>query len=203
MEAQRTRIKICGITDPDDAAYLSTLGVDIIGVVLAASKRRVTPERARDIVRASSVPVAGLFVNEDVAIMNRLVKACGFTYVQLSGGESESVAQRVDARVMRVLHIKDEASFGALSVYQRYDELIFDSAVGHGGSGVPFNWALLAGRTERFFLAGGITPENAEEAVRTARPYGIDVSSGVESSPGKKDRTKVEALIAAVSRAAS
>ncbi|MEK6794829.1 MAG: phosphoribosylanthranilate isomerase [Spirochaetota bacterium] len=198
MGTQRTKIKICGITDPRDAEYCSEAGVDIIGVVLAPSKRRVTAERARDIVRASIVPVAGLFVNEDIAVMNRLVHACGFSYVQLSGGENESTAQKIEARVLRVLHIRDEASFGALAAYRRYDELIFDSAAGPGGSGVPFDWSLLAGRTERFFLAGGITADNAAEAMRIVHPYGIDVSSGVESMPGVKDHGKIQALIAAV-----
>jgi phosphoribosylanthranilate isomerase len=193
------KVKICGITRLEDALDAARLGADTLGFVFARSPRRVTPDLARGIVRSLPpfVTTVGVFVNEEIGIVREMRDFCGLDYVQLHGEETEAYAAELGTRVIKAIgvgaadHVNTDSHPSAL--------LLLDSAGPkvRGGAGRTFDWSLAVGpaRTRPIVLAGGLTPENVAEAVRTARPYAVDVSSGVESEPGKKDSTKLALFI--------
>jgi phosphoribosylanthranilate isomerase len=192
-------VKICGITTPEDALLAADAGVDAIGLVFAKSPRRVEPEQAADILAALPpyVDPVALFVNETASRIRSLCRMLGVRTVQLHGDEPPELALALDEFcVVKAVHMAAEADLEAIADYPASAFLLDTKVAGlRGGTGKTFDWQLAAQAQGRIILAGGLNPDNVAEAVRTARPYGVDVSSGVEAEPGKKDPEKVRAFV--------
>jgi phosphoribosylanthranilate isomerase len=195
-------IKICGVTTAKDAAMAAELGADAVGVNFwPGSKRYVDPAEAAPILAAipAGILKVGVFVNARIEEVARGLVFLGLDRIQLHGDEVAADYAGFDAaRLIRVVRVRDAASFAAAGTW-RPSLWLYDAFVeGYGGGGVPAPWPLIAEKARRpFLLAGGLTPENVAEAVRATHPDGVDVSSGVERSPGVKDPAKVAAFIAA------
>lgn len=195
-----TRVKICGLTRPEDVDEAVAAGADFLGFNLwRGSSRRVEPVDARRLVErvtAAAIPV-GVFVHGEVwdPVVSEFT---GVAWVQVHGAPDSWAPERFARPVVRAVPVSGPVAPGAL---KPADYWIVDTAQrGHGGGGKAFDWSLakaLKGHA-RVFLAGGLTPENVADAVRTLRPYAVDVASGVESSPGKKDAGKMRAFVQAV-----
>lgn len=195
------KVKICGITNIEDALHAAGCGADALGFVFfEKSPRCLTPEAARGIIAKLPpfVAAVGLFVNESPERIRQIADFCGLDLLQLHGDEGPADCDYAPRRVVKALRVKDAASLEGHAAYA-VSALLLDAWVvgAYGGTGERFNWELAAAvaRQRPVILAGGLTAENVAEAVRTVRPYGVDVSSGIEASPGKKDPAKVEAFI--------
>lgn len=193
-------VKICGVTNENDALLSVALGADAIGFIFAPSKRQVTKDQVDEIVKQlpSEVMTFGIFVNENPDIVVRTVHELGLSGVQLHGSEGpESVAYISDRVqiVIKAFSAEKRPSLAKLSEYQ-VNAFLMDSP--NPGSGSQFDWDLVAGLSKkiRLILSGGLTPGNIEDAIRIVRPFGVDVSSGVEARPGKKDPAKLRLFIA-------
>jgi len=195
------RVKICGITTVEDALQAVEAGADAIGLVFhAESPRYVFPEQAAAIVRALPpfVQAVGLFVNADIGFVNATAAQCRLDIVQLHGEESPEYCGLVERRVVKVFRVKDITSLDPMKDYRVAGYLLDAySPKAHGGTGTTFNWevAKTAKKYGPIILAGGLTPDNVRLAVESVDPYAVDVSSGVESAPGKKDHAKVREFI--------
>ncbi len=199
------KIKICGFTNVEDALFAAEAGADALGFVFwERSPRCVSIQRASEIVRRLPgwILKTGVFVNPSEDLVLRSIGECGLNLLQFHGEESPEFCLRFGVMTMKAFRVRDVASLDALQNYST-DAWLLDTYVAGkpGGSGEVFNWALareaqLKGRP--VFLAGGLTAVNVAEAVRQASPYGVDVASGVEASPGVKDHEKVRAFIKAV-----
>jgi len=197
------RVKICGITRPEDAIDAAEAGADAIGLVFAESPRQVTVERAKAILAVLPpyvTPVA-LFVDESGSRIREVCSLLGIRTVQLHGDEPPDVARELAGLcVIKAFRIATAADLQALPGYPAAAYLLDSKVAGRrGGSGVAFDWTLAAQATRygRIVLAGGLTPGNVAEAVRIVMPYAVDTSSGVESEPGKKDKARIAAFVAA------
>jgi phosphoribosylanthranilate isomerase len=201
------KVKICGITSAEDADAAIAAGADALGFVLyRKSPRFVEPTVARHIITGLPpfvLPV-GVFVNEEAKVVRDLMDECGLALAQLHGDEPAAYCQNLGRPALKALHLKDRDTFLALAEFQGRANVrgfVIDafSDQAYGGTGQTVDWTLAAeaARSARILLAGGLTPANVAEAVRLVRPYGVDVSSGVEERPGKKDPAKVRAFIAA------
>lgn len=225
-----TRIKICGLKRPEDAALAAELGAWALGVIFAPeSPRRVSIEEAAEVLAAAPAGVerVGVFVNAGAAEIEEAVKACGLTAVQLHGEEGREFAQEVreltGVAVIKAVRVGGEAPEAGVAARGGEAHEGAPAAVGsealegvvqfdtdfilldtyhperRGGTGRVFDWKL-AGvipegvRRERLILSGGLDPENIVEAVRAVGPFAVDVSSGVESAPGVKDRERMRRL---------
>lgn len=207
----RVRVKVCGITSAADAQLAAVAGADAIGFVFAASPRQISPEKAREIRRGLPpfVSAIGVFVNESPERVLGIAREVGLSAVQLHGDETNADVAAI-ARflpVIKALRVRDRESVIASSSYPDAQSYLFDAYTpsAYGGTGKSFNWDLLAPEkelipTRPWVLAGGLTPENVEEAIRRCRPYAVDVSSGVEASPGVKAPEKVREFIRRVRR---
>lgn len=195
------KVKICGITCLDDALMAAAAGADALGFVFhPASPRHVTHEQAAAIIRhlPPFIQTVGLFVNEGSAIVNETADRCGLDIIQLHGEESPEYCAAVRRRVIKAFRIKDQSSLAALDDYRAVGCLLDAwSPAAHGGTGQSFNWEYAAQTAvdRAVVLAGGLNPDNVAEAVGIVRPYAVDVSSGVESSPGRKDAELVRQFI--------
>jgi phosphoribosylanthranilate isomerase len=198
------KVKICGLTNLPDTLAAAEAGADALGFVFCdKSQRCVSVETAAGIIRKlpRSIVKAGVFVNAAEEFVRRAIAECGLNLLQFHGDESAAYCLQFHLMSMKAFRIRDAASLQALSDY-RTDAWLLDGYAPDklGGTGERFNWdlAIEAQKLGRpIFLAGGLTPENVAEAVRRVRPYAVDVSSGVEASPGKKDHTRVRAFIQA------
>lgn len=195
------KVKICGITSLTDALLALDAGADALGFVFhPASPRNVSPELAADIIRRLPpfVQTIGLFVNEPLGRVNGTADACGLDIIQLHGDEPPPFCAAVRRRVIKALRVRDESSLTPMASY-RVSAFLLDawSPRAHGGTGTTFNWDVAANIAdqERIILAGGLTVDNVAEAIRRVRPYGVDVSSGVESAPGIKNQDKIREFI--------
>lgn len=199
------KLKVCGITDLSDARYLAGLGVDYLGFIQhEESPRYVDPKHAGEMIEWIYGPEpVGVFVNDDAETVNRVCEQAGFTVAQLHGTESVETVEAVEVPVIKAVHVVHDASSEQLrQIMEPYaehvDYFLLDTHRTNmwGGTGESFNWRLARDLAEEFplFLAGGLTAENLEEAVETMRPAGIDVSSSLESEPGKKDFGKIDAF---------
>lgn len=199
-------VKICGVTSAEDALLAAGLGADAVGMIFAASSRRITTGEARDIVRRlppDIIPV-GVFRNESRERVAETTNSLGLRAVQLHGRETPEDTRWLAERLPFVIKafsatdptLVDHAEYGA-------HRLLIDSAT--PGSGQLFDWAVLeeAPMNKPFILAGGLDPLNVGDAIRTVQPWGVDVSTGVEASPGKKDPAKVRQFIASARAAAA
>jgi phosphoribosylanthranilate isomerase len=196
------KVKICGITSLKDALAAIEAGADALGFVFSPlSPRHILPEQAADIIRRLPpfVQTVGLFVNEELSIVNTTADHCGIDVIQLHGEETPGFCESVRRRVIKAFRVKDVTALDSLARYPVSGYLLdaWSPAV-HGGSGQTFNWEIATeavARGQRIILAGGLTPDNVAEAIRQVRPYGVDVSSGVESAPGLKDPSKISRFL--------
>ncbi len=198
------KVKICGLTNVPDARAAAEAGADLIGLMFyERSARHVSLDLAAEI--ASALPPfitrVGVFVNPTEELVAEAIARCGLNMVQFHGDEPPEFCTQFGVMSMKAFRVRDSASLQALPRY-RTDAWLLDAFTPGqlGGTGERFDWdlAVQAGKLGRpIFLAGGLTPENVAEAVRRVRPFAVDVSSGVESAPGKKDEAKVRAFIAA------
>jgi phosphoribosylanthranilate isomerase len=213
-----TWIKICGISDVASAIAASQAGTDYLGMVFASSKRQVSPEEALKIVAAvrhldSPPQIVGVFVNQPAAEVNQIADYCQLGWVQLSGDESWDYCKQIEKPLIKVFHIAPNARHAEISteVWKGYRHIIpprqliclLDSAVNraYGGTGTPVNRQVVKAVAEKFsvMIAGGLTPDNVGELLQLIRPWGVDVSSGVETN-GKKDVVKIKNFIEIVRR---
>jgi phosphoribosylanthranilate isomerase len=201
------KVKICGITNWSDARRAVEAGADFLGFnFYRQSSRYIAPAAARRIVQRlpDAVASVGVFVNEPEHEMLAIARRVGLDYVQLHGDETAEVVSRMrrSFRVIKAIRVRDSFRASQLAIFKRASSILLDGFDAHlrGGTGKSFNWKLAksVGQKRQIFLAGGLTPENAAEAVSAARPFAIDVCSGVESRPGKKDAARMRALVAAV-----
>jgi phosphoribosylanthranilate isomerase len=200
------RIKICGITNLEDALLAAEMGAQALGFIFyPPSPRKVDPEAAREIIRQLPPLVlsVGVFVNEEAAVVQELAARVGLDWVQLHGQESPEYCRSLGRRVLKGFRMKDEASLQELPAYRGAVQAFLLDTYKHGqtgGTGEAFNWEL-ARKAKRYgpiVLAGGLTADNVAQAVATVRPQAVDVASGVEAAPGKKDPEKLRAFFRAV-----
>ncbi len=206
-------VKICGVQDPLAAEVAARAGASVIGVIMAPSRRHVEPEAVRgirDYLRDLdlNVPVVCVVVNETAESLNDRIERSGIDMVQLSGDETPDLFDDVPVRVIKAIRVRPEQSRDDvereidkwLDRPRPVEAILLDAYVeGHfGGTGLRADWVLAAELAERYplMLAGGLTPENVGEGVLQVRPFGVDASSGVETS-GVKDHAKIEAFISA------
>jgi len=200
-----TRIKICGVTNADDAWLAAELGADAIGLVFADSPRRIEPLQARAIVAALPpfVTPVGVFVNTPRDTLLRAVAESGVRAVQLHGDETPDALADLPVPAVKAFRVRSAADLEPIAQYGRTAAVLLDARVDgqFGGTGQTFDWAL-AREAQRFgkpvIVSGGLTPENVGAAIRAARPFAVDVSSGVEITPRRKDPGKLRAFFAAV-----
>ncbi|HEY9171998.1 MAG TPA: phosphoribosylanthranilate isomerase [Verrucomicrobiae bacterium] len=204
------QVKICGLTNAAEAQAAAAAGADLIGFMFyERSPRHVSLDRAAEIAGqlAPSVVRVGVFVNPSRELVAEAIARCGLNLLQFHGEESPEFCTQFGLMTMKAFRVRDRESLKGLPAYSTDAWLLDAFTPGQlGGTGERFNWDLAAeaGRLGRpIFLAGGLTPENVAEAVRRARPFGVDVSSGVESAPGRKDPAKVRAFIAAAKAASA
>ena len=210
-----TRVKICGITELRHARAAIDAGADFIGLVFAPSPRQVTPEKAREIAtfsKKNGVPVVGVFVNMLAAEVNRTASDCGLDLIQLSGGETLEYCKQIEKPLIKAVHIQkgwqeDDLTRSLEGVerdlHTRSPIYLLDTMSKHkyGGTGYTFDWSIAENNIKRFrlMIAGGLTPENVGHLISHLNPWGVDVSSGVETN-GIKDINKIKAFIAEVRR---
>jgi len=204
MAKPNLRVKVCGTTRLKDALLAVECGADAIGFIFyKKSPRYVSAKTAKEI--CSKLPPfvhrVGVFVNETADKINRIADRCGLDAVQLHGDESPAFCKKIKHRVIKVVRVKDAASLKEMSRYA-VDGFLLDTWKEDqwGGTGKVFDWELAA-RAKKYgpvIIAGGLNPRNVKAAIKKVQPYGVDVSSGVEQSPGKKDPRKVKAFIKAV-----
>jgi phosphoribosylanthranilate isomerase len=201
------KVKICGITNWPDALQAVEAGADFLGFnFYPRSPRFIAPAAARRIVKRlpKDVAVVGVFVNAPVSTILAIARAVGLDYVQLHGDESPATVSQVARALPVIKAVRVRNSFRAtnLQKFKRASAFLLDGfhPRRRGGTGKSFEWAIArrAKRNGRVFLAGGLTPKNVADAIRAAKPFAIDVCSGVEAKPGKKDPERVESLLRAV-----
>jgi len=199
-----TQVKICGVTSVEDAFMAAEAGADMIGLMFYdKSPRHISLPVAAEIAHAvpSLVLRVGVFVDPTEELVRSAIAECGLGLLQFHGNETSDFCTQFGLMSVKAIRIRDESSLSALANYHT-DAFLLDaySAAAFGGTGEKFNWDL-AVEAQKFgrpiFLAGGLTPANVAAAVKQVQPFAVDVSSGVESAPGKKDPVKVRAFIQA------
>lgn len=198
------KVKICGLTNLADAEAAVAAGADLLGFIFAsASPRRMTVTAVADIARhlPAHVVRVGVFVNPSEDSVHQAIGECGLGLLQFHGEESPEFCTGFGIMSMKAFRVRDEFSLQALRNYPT-DAWLLDTYAEKqlGGTGQTFNWELAVAARELgkpIFLAGGLTPENVANAVRRVQPFAVDVSSGVEISPGRKDHAKISAFVQA------
>lgn len=198
------RIKICGMQDVATALAAAEAGADAVGMVFAPSKRQVSPKIARGICQALPpfVSKVGVFVDAKAEVVKEIAELCGLDTLQFHGQESVAYCSQFSQTVIKAFQIKEEASLAQLAEFELHTLLLDSFSVGQmGGTGRVFPWDLAskAGQVYRIILAGGLSADNVLTAIRAVQPYGVDVSSGVESN-GKKDSRKIREFITTIRR---
>lgn len=201
-----TIVKICGLRTAEHALAAATAGADLLGIIFAPSRRQVTPAAAREVVAAvrrhapAGPRVVGVFVNEDPATMDAVAAEVGLDYVQLSGDETPEQAAALRTPWIKTIRLDGSALERAWLACETPEPLHIDAHApgSYGGSGQLADWGRAAALAalRPILLAGGLTPANVSEAITSVRPWGVDVSSGVETD-GVKDIAKIAAFVAA------
>jgi phosphoribosylanthranilate isomerase len=208
-----TKIKICGITNVQDTHAAVDLGADALGFIFVPdTPRYIEPQ---DAARAISelppfVTKVGVFADESPEAISQIVQTCGLNAIQLHGSETPKYCDDMGASsrvtIIKSFRVKDRHSLSPIPEYKVSAYLLDTYVKGKkGGTGETFNWDLAkeAKQYGRVIIAGGLTPENVAEAIRHVQPYAVDVGSGVEASPGRKDHAKIKAFIENVRTAGS
>jgi phosphoribosylanthranilate isomerase len=207
-----TRIKICGVTLPDDAARVAATGVDYLGLNFwPPSKRYLTPERAPAVAAAARAAgparLVGLFVNQPLDAIAAIARDVALDAIQLHGDETPAavvaIAQLTGRPVWKAIAVAGPADLAQLDAWSVEAFVLDAPAVGRGGAGQVFDWNLARDARRSYparqlVLAGGLGPHNVAAAIEAVEPWAVDVASGVESAPGIKDPAKVAAFVAAV-----
>jgi phosphoribosylanthranilate isomerase len=197
------KAKVCGITSPGDARVAAAAGADAIGLVFAESPRRVSAEEAREIACAlpGGVLKVGVFVDTDPEEVLRIARQVGLDYAQLHGDEPPEAVAKIrggGVGVIKALRVGDAASLEAMERYEA-DLFLLDahSEKARGGTGTRFDWELAKTlkRRDNILVSGGLTPENVREAIEFFEPYGVDASSSLEESPGRKSSERVRRFV--------
>lgn len=200
---QRTKVKICGITTLEDARFAAGALADFLGFIFYdESPRYLDPSKAGAIINWIEGPEkVGVFVNQPLDDVNSISRRTGIDLVQLHGNESPEYCDLVEKPVIKVLHIENDTTSDELSAeIEKYDQsadfLLFDTKINElwGGTGTTFDWEILknVANDKPFFLSGGLNPVNIKEAIQSVKPPMVDLSSGLEESPGLKDFDKIE-----------
>ena len=213
-----TKVKICGILQVDHALVAAEAGADFVGLVFAPSKRQVSSQTARQIAREVKrlephPLVVGVFVNTIAREVNRLAAFCRFDWVQLSGDESWEYCKQIERPIIKTIRVLSsrgaeeilaELSRGHKILAPEGFTCLLDSDVkgAYGGTGQTFEWEMASQVSQKYsiIIAGGLSPVNVGQAIKTVKPWGVDVSTGVETE-GSKDVAKIKAFIQAVRRA--
>ncbi len=197
------KVKICGITDLPTAKVAIQYGADAIGFVFAHSKRKITPQKAKEIINQlpKNLLKVGVFVNEEKEKINEIIEETGINVIQLHGDESPQLSESFTLPIIKAFSIQTEVDLEKISEYT-CEYVLLDSPKGkyRGGNGVAFDWAILSNHkitAPKIILAGGLTTENVIQGMELVNPYMVDVSSGVESD-GKKDLRKIKEFIETV-----
>ena len=209
-QATTTRVKVCGFTRPEDACCAALQGVDAIGLVFyPPSPRHVELDQAAAIVRALPpfVSVVGLFVDEEEATVREVLRQVPIDRLQFHGDESPQRCNRYNRPYIKAIRMRDDVDLNQLAVrYAEASALLLDAyhPSVQGGTGERFDWDRIPSDCALpIILAGGLSADNARQAITQVNPYALDVSSGVESSKGLKDQAKIAALMAEVEAARS
>lgn len=197
------KIKVCGITNIEDALLAVELGVDALGFIFAPSPRQLTPQKARRIIQSLPpfVERVGVFVNETSRRVKEIAGFCYLSALQFHGEESPSYCASFPYKVIKSFPAKDRIPHNILNY--KVDAYLLDTYCRgkRGGSGRTFNWDIakkVGQLSSRLVLSGGLNPENVGEAIGKVRPYAVDVASGVEEKPGKKSRKKMQKFVQVV-----
>lgn len=200
---QPVRVKICGLTNMEDALFAACEGADALGFVFyKGSPRYIEPAAAAEIIRMLPpfVTPVGVFVDEGEGVVREAIKS-GIRVLQFHGSEPPPYCRAFGMPYVKAFRVRDMESVEGVEAYDDASAYLLDtySEKEFGGTGTAFNWdvAIYAKQHGRIVLAGGLTPDNIAEAVRVVRPYAVDVSSGVEADKGRKDHEKVRAFIRA------
>ena len=196
-------VKICGITEPEDAQKAVELGASALGFIFAPSPRQILPQTARSIISALPpfIKSVGVFVNEEAETIREHINYCGLDLVQLHGDEPPDFCRNLMPYTIKALRIKDDSRLQLCAAYQpNVRALLLDTYVEDkaGGTGKTFDWQLALTIKQSgipVILSGGLGPANIEEAIRVVGPYAVDVNSGVEERPGKKSHTLMRELM--------
>ncbi len=207
--ALRTRIKVCGITCQEDARAAVAAGADGLGFIFAAqSPRLVEPDMVRAITDELPpfVDRVGVFRDEEIEVVEEIVHYCQLTLVQLHGSESPEYCSKISCKFIKSFSIRPETDSRELALYSDVASgYLLDTYHKHmaGGTGIVFDWKLVeqVKPPGPLFLAGGLTPENVGEAIRQVKPFAVDVNSGVEYQPGRKDAAKLKSFAHEVRKA--
>ena len=201
------KVKICGITNSHDADTAVEAGADALGFVFFAKSPRCIDRKIAQHIIANLPPFilsVGVFVNEEAKVVRDIMDQCGLTLAQLHGDESPAYCESLNRPILRAIRLRDRGSFLSMAEYKGRAgvrgfliDAFSESSYGGTGQTVDWNIAAEAAKAAPILLAGGLTPDNVQEAIHKVQPYGVDVSSGVEASPGKKDHEKVQAFIKA------
>ncbi len=194
------KVKICGITNYKDAAAAIDLGADILGFnFYPKSPRYITPEKAAGIINMlpAFIDIAGIFVNVTIARIQETISVCHLDWVQLHGDEDPQFCHSLcslNVKTMKAIRVRGQSDIKSAEDFYT-DAILLDafSTEKYGGTGLTFDWNIIGHIGKRIFLAGGINPDNAAKAIELG-VYGIDICSGIESSPGKKDIRKMKKL---------
>ena len=198
------KVKICGITELRDGLKAYELGADFLGFIFfEQSPRKMDPSHTRVIIEdlPKDVLKVGLFLDQDIKEVAEIAKKCHLDMLQLHGNESDEYCRELkkDFKITKTFRIENEKSLAKVNNYKDVDFYLFDTFVKGlpGGTGKTFEWDLLRGKEfdKPFFLAGGLNPINVGEAVLRVKPYAVDVASGVEKAPGKKDYKRLKEFI--------
>lgn len=189
-----TKVKICGLMNMEDALLATDSGADALGFIFAPSPRRIGPQKAADIIRALPplVKTVGVFVDEKTERIKEIQAACGLDLLQLHGDESPEQCRELMPHSIKAFRLKEEPDLKSIEKYRGTVRAILLDTFQQGksgGTGRTFDWSLAvkAGKTGiPVILAGGLGPENIQEAITTVKPYAVDVNSGIEERPGKK-----------------
>lgn len=193
------KVKICGITNIEDALTAVNFGADAIGFIFyKKSKRFIEYEKAKVIIEKmpSGIDKVGVFVNESEEFINKISDDIGLTIVQLHGEETFETASKINLPVIKAFRINERFDFSILEKFHKFSILLDSKAENeYGGTGIGFDWSLIPDSIKnKIILAGGISEKNIEEVISEINPFMVDLSSSVEISPGKKDKDKLKSF---------
>jgi len=198
------KVKVCGITNLEDAIKSIELGADALGFIFyKKSKRYITPGKAKRIIKELPpfVSKVGVFVNSSLDDIVKISNTTGISAIQLHGDESQAFCNRLKLPVIKTIRVKDRINKQSVESFQA-QAILFDTYKDneYGGTGISFDWRIISKSriNNNIILSGGLNPDNVAKAVNIVKPYAVDVSSGVEKEPGVKDHRKIKKFIEAV-----